>query len=140
MDILHYLLLIDAGLLVLIWLVQLVIYPAFRHIEEAGFADWHQNYTLRVGIIVGPLLLAQVALMIVLHWQNPKLDGRILVPEALVAIAWIITYICSVPCHRTLSSKKDHPAIELLIRTNWLRTLCWTTTFLIHLWLAVTST
>ena len=51
------------GLVVLIWLVQVIIYPAFAEIEPDRFAPWHAGYTRAVTWIVAPLMLAQVALL-----------------------------------------------------------------------------
>jgi len=36
-------LLFDFGLLVLIWLVQLVIYPSFLYYEQDNLKRWHEN-------------------------------------------------------------------------------------------------
>ena len=51
------------GLVVLIWLVQVVIYPAFAEIAPEHFTRWHAGYTRAVTWIVAPLMLGQVALL-----------------------------------------------------------------------------
>jgi len=44
--------------------------------------------------------------------------------------AWIVTFTISAPCHRFLQRNgKDPETITCLIRTNWLRTVCWITVF-----------
>ncbi|MEL7161763.1 MAG: hypothetical protein AAFN92_13465, partial [Bacteroidota bacterium] len=53
---------VDTAALVLIWLVQLVIYPAFLYYAEADFRGWHPVYTQRVTYVVLPVMLAQLAL------------------------------------------------------------------------------
>ncbi|MEQ9363414.1 MAG: hypothetical protein RIF32_04185, partial [Leptospirales bacterium] len=50
------------GLVVLIWLVQLVIYPAFMYADAEQFTDWHRVYTERVSLVVVPLMLGQLVL------------------------------------------------------------------------------
>ncbi len=32
---------VDSGLMTLIWLVQLIIYPCLSFIEDKEFIDWH---------------------------------------------------------------------------------------------------
>ena len=50
-------LLVDAGFIVLIWAVQLVIYPSFKFYSNANLLKWHRLYTKRVTVIVLPLML-----------------------------------------------------------------------------------
>ncbi len=44
----------------------------------------------------------------------------------LVLIVWVVTFAFSVPCHQKLTRAKDVSAINLLVKTNWLRTFIWT--------------
>lgn len=53
-------LLLDFGLVVLIWIVQLVIYPSLCYYQDKDLAKWHKIYTQRIGVIVGPLMIAQL--------------------------------------------------------------------------------
>ena len=56
---------VDSGLFILIWLVQLIIYPSFRYTEEKDFVGWHARYTWVIGAIVSPLMLVQVGIEVV---------------------------------------------------------------------------
>ena len=47
----NYALLVDAGLVVLIWMVQLIIYPSFLHYDN-NLVEWHHKYTSRIALIV----------------------------------------------------------------------------------------
>ena len=119
--------LVDGGLFVLIWLVQLIIYPAFRDIREQVFTAWHNSYSKLMGAIVGPLLLAQASVEIIRATQQQASWLRI----ALIALVWMSTLFLSVPCHRHLQSAgKNVEIIKRLIQTNWIRTMIWTTLFL----------
>src|SRR5919112_3032071 len=60
------------GLVVLIWLVQIIIYPAFAEIAPDRFARWHAGYTRAVTWIVAPLMLGQVALLAWLAVVRPS--------------------------------------------------------------------
>lgn len=118
------------GLLVLIWLVQLVIYPAFADIAIEGFRGWHVRYTRAITWIVAPLMLAQVALAIALVVRHPSIVT--IAYSALVAATWLLTALVAVPIHNELGTTgHDVSKIRRLIATNWLRTISWTLAFLV---------
>lgn len=118
-------LLIDSGLLVLIWLVQVVIYPGFQRIEATVFKDAHRSYTKAMARIVGPLMLAQLGLSAYLCVRNASPENILLV--LLVTATWASTAILSVPLHRRLERDgKSDETIHRLVQTNWPRTALWT--------------
>jgi len=123
-------LLVDFGLVVLIWLVQLVIYPGFRHCSPQGLAKWHPVYTGKVTLVVAPLMFGQLGLV---TWElaNDPRPSQYLV-AGLVLVAWLSTFLQSVPAHSQIGSGRDaFGAVERLIRGNWVRTFAWTGAFLV---------
>ena len=50
---------IDVALAMLLWLVQLVIYPAYLSIDKKQFPAWHHRYMRTISFVVIPLILAQ---------------------------------------------------------------------------------
>jgi hypothetical protein len=121
---------IGAGLLVLIWLVQLVIYPAFHAIDPASFRAWHSGYTGAVTWVVAPLMLLQAGLAVWLWIAGVEPRWLLAVNAALIAIAWGVTFLVSIPCHDALQRELSSGVIDRLVRTNWLRTAAWTLAFL----------
>lgn len=122
-------LLSDFGLVVLIWTVQLIIYPGFRHYQEARLLYWHPKYTGLITIIVAPLMLAQLFVhsLQLFEYNN----GYTLLSFILVLLTWILTFIQAVPLHKNLSEGIDTAvSVEKLIRTNWNRTIIWTVLFI----------
>jgi hypothetical protein len=119
---------VDAAMVVLILLVQLIIYPSFHAISDEAFTSWHRRYVTVIGFIVIPLMLVQAGciaaqLLEVTDWRN-------ILSATAVLGAWIVTFAVSAPCHQTLQHKgKDPEIITRLIHTNWLRTGCWITVF-----------
>ncbi|MBC6994974.1 hypothetical protein QWY85_01215 [Neolewinella lacunae] len=115
----------DTAALVLIWLVQLVIYPAFLHYHGEGFRAWHPVYTRRVTYVVMPIMLGQLALYGWLALAPLRWDiGLNLV---LVLTAWAITFLRAVPLHGALDTEAEHlPLVAKLIAVNWWRTGLWT--------------
>ncbi|MEL6803956.1 MAG: hypothetical protein AAFO91_09270, partial [Bacteroidota bacterium] len=49
----------DSAALVLIWLVQLVIYPSFLYMDKQDFLVWHPIYTRKVTWVVMPIMLGK---------------------------------------------------------------------------------
>ncbi len=120
-------LIVDSGLLILIWLVQLIIYPSFRYIEEKAFVGWHGRYTALMGLIVTPLMFLQVGVEAAYLLEQNLRWQRIL----LILAIWSATFSLSVPCHSRLHGKgKDLTIIKRLVQSNWIRTLCWSLLFL----------
>ena len=124
----------DCGLLVLICLIQVIIYPSFDYIETKNFKTWHIRYTWVISLIVVPLMLLQIgvelchALVAEPRWWRAMLIGLVL----------IATFSLSVPCHKKLQSMgKRTVIIRKLVLTNWIRTLLWTILFLQTLWHAI---
>jgi hypothetical protein len=112
------------GLMVLIWLVQLIIYPTFHKIPENDFRNWHRIYCRRIGYIVLPLMLGQVIFTIGYFMDQQATNPYL--PIAL-AMTWIITFAISAPIHDRLQKNgKDPIQIKQLIQTNWYRTILWT--------------
>lgn len=125
--------LVSFGLVVLIWLVQLVIYPAFAEIDPGKFVAWHSRYTRAITWIVGPLMLGQAIAMGRLVAIRPRIPN--ILAAILVAVCWAVTARVAVPLHEMLQSGGHHEArIRHLVKINWIRTVAWSLAFLL-LWI-----
>ena len=114
---------INAGLLVLIWLVQIIIYPGMHNWVNSTFAELHRGYSRRISLIVGPLMFAQAVLALRQVIIMPDLVA--VMQAILIASVWGVTAFISVPLHRRLRAGYDARVINRLINTNWLRTVGW---------------
>jgi hypothetical protein len=94
--------LLSFGLVVLIWLVQVIIYPAFAEIAPDRFTRWHAGYTRAVTRIVAPLMFGQAALLGGLLIVRPTPWGFL--TAGMVAVAWIATFALAVPSHDKLQA------------------------------------
>ncbi len=114
---------INGGLTVLIWLVQIIIYPGMYGWDQARFVELHRDYARRIACIVGPLMLGQAVLAL---WQMSTNPGLIAALQlVLIAAVWGVTILVSVPLHRRLSGGYDEQAVNRLVASNWLRTAGW---------------
>ena len=120
--------LVDFGMFVVLWLVQLVIYPSFLRIESSDLLAWHKAYTLRVSFVILPLMFGQLALSIL----SVVGDASILEWTAFVfvLVCWILTFFVSVPLHRKIEQNDiTRETRQKLITTNWPRTILWSVIF-----------
>ena len=112
-----------------IWVVQLVTYPALALVGKPEFARYHAAHTQGMGWVVGAPMVAELALAGWLAWAAYPTwgAGRALGQLALVLVVWLATFFVSVPFHNRLGAGGyNYIAIDSLVRTNWLRTLAWT--------------
>jgi hypothetical protein len=125
-------LLIDAGLVVLIWLVQLVIYPSFTCYQPKDLLKWHQEYTTRLAFVVIPLMLSQFVLAIVAVFYQLNLVSSCSL--LVVLFLWVFTFLSFAPLHHKISEGNTNQSLlKLLIRRNWIRTFFWSFLFIFHL-------
>ncbi len=123
-------LLFDFGLLVLIWIVQLVIYPSFSEYKREDLMRWHKKYINRIAIVVMPLMIGQLSLVIVQVFRD--LTSLNIISLVLVMMMWGSTFLQFVPIHNDISfGIVDRNLLHKLTNKNWLRTILWTVIFII---------
>ena len=112
------------GLMLLIWLVQIIIYPTFARIPADRFRQYHRWYVKRIGLIVAPMMLIEaVGLVLWLFSDRFWLPG--VIAALLVVVVWLSTFAIQVPLHKHLALGKDEAAIRRLVNSNWIRTIAW---------------
>jgi UDP-N-acetylmuramyl pentapeptide phosphotransferase/UDP-N-acetylglucosamine-1-phosphate transferase len=125
-------LLVDAGLCVLAWMVQLIVYPGFLEYSPPDLRRWHYKYTPRITGIVAPLMLTQLALSVYHVIREPNVLSILVL--ILILSIWVITFLLFVPIHQRIDkSEADKTLLIKLVRLSWLRTVPWTLVLLIDL-------
>lgn len=121
----------------LIWLVQLVHYPLFARIAAADFVAYEREHCRRIGPLVLPLMLAELALALRLPFATHDATDRILAFAGigLLAVVWASTFFVQVPCHQRLEQQYDAATIARLVATNGWRTAAWTVRAVLAVWL-----
>ena len=120
---------IDFSMFLLIWIVQLIIYPSFFHVSTDKFKAWHRTYCNRVSVFVLPLMLLQmIECVCSCFFESQTLNW---VRLSTVLLAWSITFLHSAKKHKKLSLMgKDPDVLASLTNWNWLRTFLWSSTFI----------
>jgi len=125
-------LIVDFGLVVLIWVTQLIVYPGFRYYQSEDLQRWHERYTRQVSYIVIPLMFAQLGLII--HALVTNFSWLRVVIGMMILAVWVSTFTQAVPLHAKIAQGQNLSVnISALIRVNWLRTFLWTGVFLLGL-------
>ena len=112
----------------LCWLVQRVQYPLMAQVGPAFFPGYEAAHVARIGPVVVPLMLVELATGVWLAFAGGDPFRRLpfLVSLVLLGAIWLSTFFVQVPLHDALAAGFDVERHASLVRTNWLRTLAWT--------------
>jgi hypothetical protein len=105
-------------------IVQIVHYPLFNMVGRDQFVAYENAHTNLITLVVGPAMLLEAACVLGLLIERPG-SGLAWIGAGLLAVVWISTAFVQVPQHSILSSGFNQRAYEILVQSNWLRTLAW---------------
>ncbi|HEA29218.1 MAG TPA: hypothetical protein ENH91_04380 [Leeuwenhoekiella sp.] len=121
--------LLDFGMVVLIWIVQLVIYPGMRYYQAEDLQTWHKKYMLHAPFIIIPLMLGQFVIACIQLFQNQ--NSYTIISVTVLFILWAQTFYQFAPLHKAINNSKKPQEITLkLVKYNWWRTLLWSLLFI----------
>jgi hypothetical protein len=129
----HYIIFIEIllnfGLLVLIWMIQLIVYPSFLYYNTKSLVIWHKLYTSRFSFIVIPLMLSQ--LFISFYQLIAVTNLYTVISFVTILLIWASTFLQFVPIHFNISKGiVDEKVLISLVKKNWIRTILWTFLFI----------
>jgi hypothetical protein len=112
----------------LIWTIQWVHYPLFQQVGQEAFRSYHQAHNLTITSLVAPLMVAELAAAFSLLFLRPlgTPSWALWSSVALVLVAWLSTFLLSVPSHERLAQGLNVAEVRFLVSTNWVRTMAWT--------------
>ena len=124
--------LLDFGLLILIWMVQLIIYPSFLYYSPKDLISWHHTYTGRIAVLVIPLMFGQLGVSAYQMYENFEILR--LIKFILILFVWIFTFAYFAPTHKKISAGiTSQNLLKQLVHFNWWRTIAWTLVSLISI-------
>lgn len=120
----------------LVWVVQVVVYPAFLTVgPTTAWAEHHEAHSRGITLVVGPPWAVQGLTCALLLLARPA--G---VPLALALLAGalglatvVLTLAVQVPLHSRLGEGYDAALTRRLVRTNALRVAVWSAAALVAL-------
>jgi len=129
-------LMLDFGVVILIWIVQLVIYPSFLHFSIDGLKVWHRSYAKNISYLVAPLMLTQLGIHASLGYYQPGLLNHLTL--LLILLNWGLTFGWAVPLHARIENGTEINYVSTkLVSMNKYRTFLWTLVFLITLFQSI---
>ena len=117
------LLIINAILIGIILVTQIVSYPLLLVVKESNFRNYHRMYTKRISIVVLPLMITELFITIYILVFDPNLNH--VFAALMLLFIWLSTFFIQVPIHNIISKSKSTKLIDKLIMSNWLRTSLW---------------
>lgn len=123
----------------LIWTIHVVHYPLFAAVK-AGFREYHAGHSHKITLLVGPLMLMELAGALYL-WLHPPAGTQQrmwLAALILLGVVWLETGLFAVPAHSRLETGGFDDGVHgALMAGNLVRTLAWTARGLLLLWILV---
>jgi hypothetical protein len=110
-----------------IWLIQLVGYPAFSLVGRHVFPQYHASHTFWITPVVAPAMIAELATSILLLYFVPEGAPKSLlwIGFGLTLTVWASTVFFQIPAHDRLARGFDPETHSFLVNSNWIRTIAW---------------
>jgi hypothetical protein len=110
-----------------IWIIQIIHYPLFSFVGKENFINYELQHIQKTSMVIAlPMLIELLSFGGLLYFCNSFRQSKLFwVSGLLIAIIWLVTFIVSVPQHNILSQGFNQKAIDLLVQSNWIRTICW---------------
>ena len=131
----------------LIWLIQIVHYPLFKYVGKNDFQTYHNEHSVIITPLVGTVMIIELIssiLLVVFPQKNVSITVPI-IGVILVFIIWASTAFLQIPQHNALANAYELKAHNLLVQTNWIRTIAWSMRgflllYMLHLFLTQQET
>jgi hypothetical protein len=121
----------------LIWMVQIVHYPLFADVGAENYIRYQERHQNNITLIVGPVMLIELATAILLLGYLERSVDRwlVYVGIGLIVLIWLSTALIQVPCHEKLVRGFEPVAYRWLVYSNWIRTIAWTVRGGLMIWM-----
>ena len=117
----------------IIWVIQLLHYPAFHFIKESDYVEFQHFHMERISFIVVPVMVLELfsAFMLVYYIQSNLLNLCLII----LLFIWLITFIFFTKLHQSLLDGYDKTIVDKLVRINWSRTILWSIRLIILIYI-----
>ena len=117
----------------IIWVIQLLHYPAFHFIKESDYVEFQHFHMQRISFIVVPVMVLELfsAFMLVYFIQS----NMLILCLIILLFIWLITFIFFTKLHQSLLDGYDKTIVDKLVRINWSRTILWSIRLIILIYI-----
>jgi len=111
-----------------IWMAQVVHYPLMAHVDPSHSTEFQRMHVERMGVLVAPIMLAEVASAVLLCFFLPfeMQSWPAWLGLGLLMTIWLVTLLFSLPSHEVLLRRFDAMVHRRLISSNVARVVLWT--------------
>jgi uncharacterized membrane protein len=110
-----------------IWIIQILHYPLFNMVGRDNFAAYEAAHTNLITVVVMPAMLLELILTAMIFFAPPANIPSSLnwLNAILLVIIWLSTAFLQVPQHSILAGGFIESAYRMLVNSNWIRTIAW---------------
>jgi hypothetical protein len=109
------------------WFVQVAYYPNLQYVGGAEFIQYQREHIRRVSTVAWTMLILELSTAAALPFFPGSMErrGALAANLVLLLVIWWSTWCVQVPLHKVLEQGFDAAAHRRLVRTNWIRTVCY---------------
>ena len=117
----------------IIWVIQLLHYPAFNFIKESDYVEFQHFHMQRISFIVVPVMILELfsAFMLVYYLQSNLLTLCLII----LLFIWLITFVFFTKLHQSLLDGYNKTVVDKLVKINWSRTILWSLRLIILIYI-----
>ena len=117
----------------IIWVIQLLHYPAFNFIKESDYVEFQHFHMQRISFIVVPVMILELfsAFMLVYYLRSNLLTICLII----LLFIWLITFVFFTKLHQSLLDGYDKKIVDKLVKINWSRTVLWSLRLIILIYI-----
>ena len=117
----------------IIWVIQLLHYPAFNFIKESDYVEFQHFHMQRISFIVVPVMILELfsAFMLVYYLRS----NLLILCLIILLFIWLITFVFFTKLHQSLLDGYDKKIVDKLVKINWSRTVLWSLRLIILIYI-----
>ena len=117
----------------IIWVIQLLQYPAFHFIKESDYVEFQHFHMQRISFIVVPVMILELfsAFMLVYYFRS----NLLILCLIILLFIWLITFVFFTKLHQSLLDGYDKKIVDKLVKINWSRTVLWSLRLIILIYI-----
>ena len=117
----------------IIWVIQLLHYPAFNFIKESDYVEFQHFHMQRISFIVVPVMILELfsAFMLVYYVRS----NLLILCLIILLFIWLITFVFFTKLHQSLLGGYDKIIVNKLVQINWSRTVLWSLRLIILIYI-----
>ena len=117
----------------IIWVIQLLHYPAFNFIKESDYVEFQHFHMQRISFIVVPVMILELftAFMLVYYVRS----NLLILCMIILLFIWLITFVFFTQLHQSLLDGYNKTIVDKLVKINWSRTILWSLRLIILIYI-----